>query len=169
MSRIIGLEELQQLCYDAWTYSLDLPSGNADVYQLLLRGGFRWLEVFELTRWELVSPGNWEIQAAKGGNKRAWLEVNIPVFYLACLQSDMTTFPYARYSTFNRTLRRTVPQYPIWNGDKNVTSHIFRYNRVKELYDQGQTVQQISDYLGEVDNDNTQGYIDAELSTDYPI
>lgn len=163
MARELTTAELKVMCYDAWRISLDLPHGNSDAYQLLLRGGFRWIEIFELDRWSYDDHGTYYIQTAKGGNLRSWREVDIPLFYLTCLQSEMITFPYVRYSTFNRTLRRTFVDYPIWHGDKNVTSHIFRYTRVKDLYESGQNIKQIADYLGEVDLDNIQGYIDARL------
>jgi hypothetical protein len=163
MARELTISEINFACAAAVVVAEDLPSHMHDVYSLLLRGGFRYIEVFELDRWSLVSPGNWEIQTAKGGAIRDYLETNIPTFYLSCLESSMLTFDYCRYSTFNRTLRRTFIDYPIMVDDKNCTSHIFRHNRVKQLYSQGQTIQQISDYLGEIDNRNTEGYINSRL------
>lgn len=163
MSAPLNPATLNSMCESAYIVAQGLPLHFDDFYFLQLKGGFRYIEVYEISRWIDYDSDYYSVQAAKGGAIRYYQKIAVPQFYKDCISNSVQFYDWCRYETFSRSFRRTFVDYPIFFGDKNITTHIFRYNVVKKLYADGWTVPEISSYIGEVEDINTQGYIDAQL------
>ncbi len=158
-------QTLNSMCEAAYFVSKGLPPHLADLYFLQLKGGFRYIEVYEIDRWTDYDVDYYSIQTAKGGNIRYYQKISVPQFYIDCIAGSVQFYDWARYDTFCRSFRRTFIDYPIYSGSKNITTHIFRYNVCKKLFNDGWSITEISRYLGEVDDLNTDGYINTDLYT----
>jgi hypothetical protein len=164
MSNIISPEDLDKMCIEAIDVASGLIPHAFDLYTLLYNFGLRYIEAYELNRWEFYEGKNYKVQTAKGGNPRLCDMASIPERYLALIDGETEFYNWCRYSTFTRSFHRTFINYPISHDGKNVTTHIFRYNRIKQLYVQQWDIRQISEWIGEIDERNTQGYIEAVLT-----
>jgi len=132
-------------------------------FQLQYNEGLRYIEVYEICRWQYIGHDNYEIQTAKGGNKRIIEKSSVPSYYQKLIAYNTPKYEFCRYRTLSRYFNEICKYRIILCGDKEVASHYFRYNKLKQMSWSGMTVQEIAEYIGEVDTKNVQGYIDAKL------
>jgi hypothetical protein len=162
---IIDNKLLHEACFNAMidSYSLSLLYGT--MYELNYNLGLRWIEAYEMSRWTRLSEFNWNLDTAKNSADRIIDESKIPPLYLQMLIDETQFYDYCRYSSYSRSFHRLLPWYPVLYGNKDVTTHIFRYNLFKQMNDDGVPLHEIASYFGEKDENNVKGYIEAELTT----
>ena len=158
-------QELIQACVDslpifhiqdAWAYVF---------FTLQFNTGCRYIEVLEVSRWTDLQDGTYELDTAKNSNNRIIPASDVPTVYKNLILSGEQEFGSMRYTTATRLFKKGFPLLPLVVGAKDVSTHVYRYAKAKKMFIDGSTIQQISDYLGEVDNQNTLGYVNAEFYT----
>ncbi len=107
---------------------------------------------------------SWIFQASKGGGTFAVPLSVIPLQYRYWSENDLEYYPTCRVFSFTSWLRRAIFPYEFKIGDRVILKHIFRYEFIRRKYFKGYTVQEISDMIGELDNQNTRGYIDGPVT-----
>jgi len=123
--------------------------------------GFRYKELKESSRWSYHENETFLVNTEKGSNDRIVPIDGVPKAFIESINDQTEGFSTIRYSTFTRLFKKYY-FYPYLSvGNKKVSSHIFRYLLVKRLSLQGQTIRQISDFIGEVNTNNTLGYLNA--------
>jgi len=130
-------------------------------YQMLYLFGLRWIEVFELTRWSQPTFDFYEVDTAKNSSNRLIPVATVPPVYKNLIQSGNNVILQFGYMSMKRYLKRYTPYPRMFSGNKNISLHIFRYNRARLMSDDGYSNQEIADYFGEVSLQNMELYIDS--------
>lgn len=163
---IITTEELENYCKTAVVNAQAYSFYYGVVYQLQYNIGCRWIETYDLSKWTFSEEYDWMLQPAKGNNLRNGLKNDLPSDWVNILEGSMSLMDYCRYSSFTRSFRFLFPVWPVYCGEKDVTSHIFRYNKFKQLYEVEEwSIDLIKTYMGEVETLNVNTYINADLHT----
>lgn len=162
---IIASNQLEIYCQDAVTNAQNYNAYYGTAFELMYKIGCRWNEVYDLTRWSFSETYGWQLQPAKGNNLRTQINADLPAAWISILEGSMEKFDYCRYASFSRSFHSLFPVYPLYLGSKDVTSHVFRYNKFRQLYEvQGWTIQQIKDYTGEIDTRNVTTYLNSKIN-----
>lgn len=135
------------------------------VFNMLHDFGFRYEEVFNVTRWSVKNELYYNMQSAKGGNVREILKTDIQSEYRTYIQNSKPNVASLKRDTAFRLFARYFPIQNIYVEDHPVKTHIYRYSKCKYMYIQEYTYQEIADYLGEVDVQNIASYVEATLYT----
>jgi integrase len=125
--------------------------------------GCRFMELADITRWQIVDSLTFTLQPEKGNNLRTFEKSILPATFLNMIQSQSTYFNGLTLSTGSYYFKRSYFGKRIWHEDKEITTHLFRHHICKKLYDEGNTRLTIKNFLGEVNIDNSNGYIDSDL------
>ena len=134
-----------------------------ELYYNLYLTGLRYTELYNIDRWKYQNNDTVICTTAKGSFPRTFTadELSFP-FYSSILRNENMFFT-ARYSTAIRYFSRFFPEPRIRCQNKEISTHIFRHNKAKQMKVQGKTDQEIQIYLGEISLENAQGYINSEL------
>lgn len=163
---IITTEQLDSYCRQAVDNAHSYSFFYGVCYLTQFNIGCRWIELYDLSRWSFSETYGWQLQPAKGNNLRTSIKNDLSEDWTNILLGDMTKMDYCRYSSFTRSFRFLFPVWPVYCGEKDVTSHIFRYNKFKQLYEvEEQSIDFIKSYMGEVETLNVNTYINAVLHT----
>lgn len=136
-----------------------------DFFKNMRLTGLRPVELQEFDRWTVLDENLLKVTAAKGSNDRIFQNSELTTTFVAAIRSGERIYDVCRLSTVRFWLWRWSSYKNLAKGNRQVSLYIFRYAKFKELHDLGWTTQQISDYMGERSNANTDGYINASLCT----
>jgi hypothetical protein len=109
-------------------------------------------------------PAYWTFQASKGGGTFDVDLSLIPLQYQYWSDNNLEYYPTCRVFSFTAWLRRAIYPYQFAAGDRIMIKHIFRYDFIRRQYELGFTVSEISAMIGELDDNNTRGYIDGPVT-----
>ncbi len=130
-------------------------------FSTLYQYGLRHIELYELSRWTVVSSKEIVIQTAKKGNTRIIDSRSIDPQLYAIVASGQSEWTLCRYNSM-RYYAQHYSDYPFAViGRKEVGMHIFRHTFIKNLYDSGWTIPDISVHIGEKDDKNTSIYVNS--------
>lgn len=149
--------EAQSIVASASTYERNLYAVFFTMYNL----GCREAETTDKTLWTQTGTFTATLQPLKGGTLRAIARADVdPLFWDFLFNTTWYTHMYSL--TRLRTFVNQFSNYSsMWVGNKQVSSHLFRYYRFKKMNDDGIPLHDISIFMGEASDTNTQGYIDA--------
>ncbi len=144
---------------------------NVDVYAYILfdtlfNTGLRVNELLEYSRVEIIDTNTVQVTTQKFSNPRL-IDISIlnPI-YFAHLASDTLKSILRSYSYYSNKFVLFNSLYPrLAIKDKRVTTHLFRHNFVKKLHDNGMSIPEISEIIGEREEKNTMGYIYSEITS----
>lgn len=128
-------------------------------------GAFRFEELTELDRFSLQPDNSLLFQPGKGNNQRYFEPGYFIDEFYPLLTPETWYFNRIDYHTMCRYFSNYWPRLKVTIGEngKSIKYYLCRHGRIKQQYDNGMTVQEISNWLGEVDNKNTEGYINSRL------
>lgn len=183
----LSITEIRNYCRDVYTNCVSKYPTYAAFFKMLQRFGFRPIELIELSRWTIVDDFTIDIDTAKNSNNRNILIADTETDTLNRVQAgddyyfkQFLSLPplFGSISSINDNyiliynalvnIFKLVRPFRIYVGtSKDIGMNIFRHNRIKQLYYVDRwTVQQISDWIGEADNNNTSGYINSTITKD---
>lgn len=132
---------------------------------VMLNTGCREGEVLSRDRWSMPDPYNYYLQPQKGNPPRLISSTVLPEIFRAWLVTS--GYPYSLSSVAN--LRRIVDQFTAYPlavcGEKRISTHRFRHLRVRQLFDAGQSMDQVKTYMGLVNTSTVIRYRDGVIST----
>lgn len=166
--------EIDNLCRRAadyshtWDYPTPPPSSILDFYLIdmfrnFYNTGLRFYELADPTRWSKNAADNYQCNTLKGSDPRVFSPIELSDYFIFCLEDNIDPYPMCRYTTAVRYLTKVLLPLHISHEDGGISMHIFRHNKVKQMTRDLFTIQEISDYLGEVDNRNTTIYKESSL------
>ena len=130
---------------------------------MLMKWGFRWIDVYEVSRWTDNGDDTYTVDTAKNSNNRIIPTADIDTRFQHVLDSDVDVVQAFRYTMMSRYFNRHFT-YPLMRcGNKQVSLHSFRYNIARDMHDKGKSDDEIKVFLGEVDIANARLYIYNEL------
>jgi site-specific recombinase XerD len=134
-----------------------------DVFSLYYKFGFRTNELLSRDRWNVYDNDNFILNTEKGSNpriiKKSDLNSSFFRFYFNTANHFIFTSPSSINIYFNRF--SNLPQ--LYVLDKKISVYLFRHNLIKQMFNQGSTVQDIANFMGEVENKNILGYINSAI------
>lgn len=163
---ILTLANLTSTLYEFKTKITPYDGFIENFFTDLLNNGFRWIELFELSRFSEISGNRFELDTAKESANRIVLESDLTSQTVSMIRSSVQINNYCRYHKLIRIFNKYYRFPDISVGNKHVATHIFRYHKAKLLDKAGWTVEDIAAYFGEIDLGNMQSYINADLYTE---
>lgn len=155
---------LHELCSVAVSNAKSYNYFYHALYECQFNIGCRYIELYDLTRWQWDGKDYYTLSPGKGNKERTFSGSDLGETFPLLVQGDLQYVDFCRRAAFSRSFKKLFPIYPIWHGQKNVTSHIFRYNRIKWMYfNDRYSEDDIASWFGEVNVKNIQIYIDAKL------
>ena len=133
------------------------------LFQLLYDKGFRSIEVNDLQRFIIVSETEIRFKLAKNNNYRTFLISDFPSDFIAAIRNKSPKYISISCNTMRYTFNNLYKYRKIFSGNKEISLHLFRYNFCRKLLDSGETREQISVKLGEIDLSNLDSYLFADI------
>ncbi len=76
----------------------------------------------------------------------------------------MNELQQINYKSLQREISKLAPYRCMKNGNKNISTHIFRHNYIKQLEQQGYTQAQITTHMGYKSNEVAEIYTNSKLT-----
>ena len=123
----------------------------------------RYNETKEPARWQLQPSGDFLLSCEKGNNHRLILAADMPDMLLYWLNEGSELWDTCRERTCQRLIKYYNILGDVYVGKHGITTHLFRYNRIKIMHNNGDSDATISTFIGDSDLKNIQGYYGATL------
>lgn len=136
------------------------------IFTILHNTGLRYVEVYEVSRWTDMEDDTFLVDTAKNSTNRIIPYSNIPDEYKQRIKNGEDEFKQCRYRQSSRYFNKFYPIFPIYTGNKSLTTHAYRYAKMKKMYIEGSTLNEIQEYMGEVDIQHVESYVNALIYTD---
>ena len=133
------------------------------LFQLLYNKGFRSIEVNDLQRFTIVNENQIRFKPAKNNHYRTFLIEDFPSDFIAAIRNHSPKYISISCNTMRYTFNNLYKYRKVFSGDKAISLHLFRYNFCRKLFDSGETNEQISEKLGEIDLSNLDSYLFADI------
>jgi len=163
---ILSNPQIDELCQH-----LVAKTRNVDVYAYILfdtlyNTGLRVNELLEYSRVEIIDTETVQVITQKFSNPRLIEITEINPIYFAHLAADTLKSIIRSYSYYSNKFVLFNSLFPrLAIKDKRITTHLFRHNYVKRLHDDGMSIPEISEIIGEREEKNTMGYIYSQISS----
>lgn len=139
----------------------------SDAFRLLYLTGCRPLEIFDAQRWSVFDDLYVLLQPAKGNNIRVLPFDSFPAGYVSSIYAGKIQSSYLSRSTLERYFYKYFYSRPtfILNAEafNPIGLYLFRHYAMKEKYHEFESIEDVSEYFGEVDGKNTENYIFSQL------
>ena len=133
------------------------------IFQLLYDKGFRSIEVNDLQRFTIVNENQIRFKPAKNNRYRTFLVSDFPSDFIAAIRNHSPKYISISCNTMRYTFNNLYKYRKVFSGNKEISLHLFRYNFCRKLLDSGETREQISVKLGEIDLSNLDSYLFADI------
>lgn len=125
--------------------------------------GCRCGEVANLNLWKHTNPNKVSWQTIKRGGIRSINTSELPSFYVNFIDNP----PASGFISSKRNIRSAFdifsPYQAIWTLDKQISSHLFRHNRMKQLYADGWSIDDITAWFAVGANEVSDYYINSVI------
>lgn len=132
-------------------------------FKILYSHGFRIREVLEAKRWKLNENGIFRIETEKGSLPRFINFNEIEKRYRNELDYANYNDRLLNYSQVKRRFESYFSAQFFTENNRKLITHLFRHNFVKQKYNQGLSVEEISKIIGEINSENTRGYVTSKI------
>lgn len=163
-----------ELNFDDLTSQLDKVESDlyevdseAWIFATTLRAtGLRAREVLELSRWQLLSGGIWNVKLEKREDDRQIPESELPEEFVSLLSGS--GWPgWVSYASMNHRLRVVMPVVRAGSDSRRTVSHLWRYWFMRKLkYVDDLSVKYIADYMKHKSSASTTQYVYDVLEMD---
>ncbi len=140
------------------SFSSLYPETYASLY-MLYAYGFRWVEVYELSRWFDESRRDYTVVTAKKGNIRKIDKMYVNSYFKTLIASTDDVVYQFRYMSMRRYFKQFSNYSNLAVGNKPLALHSFRHNRARIMKSQGYSDLEIKVYFGEIEQTNMDKYI----------
>ena len=132
-------------------------------FKILYDHGFRIKEVLEAKRWKLNDNGIFRVETEKGSLPRFINYSEIEGRYRNELDYANYTDKLLNYSQVKRRFESYFNAQFFTENNRKLITHLFRHNFVKQKYNQGLSIEEISKIIGEINKENTRGYVESKI------
>ena len=132
------------------------------LFSLMYNLGLRANELEWWYTWELTENENVIVLTSKNGNLRHIPFDNFTPEAQYTIQTGELSFYLPKYETIQKTFNYIAPHRYIVKS-KNCNTHIFRHNRIKQLYQQGLDTTQVKTYMGIRSNSTALTYKNSQV------
>jgi len=133
------------------------------VYKTLFDHGFRIRELKSIETW-IHQPNEIVIcKTLKGSNDRLIPANELNYLILESIDAGTNLVWNTSYSTIERFFDRNKGVLQFLVNDAPISTHLFRHNRVKQLYESGLNTAQVKAVMGILSDDVTENYRDSVI------
>lgn len=159
MSEIIqNINGIDALCVNLMGWLPTYLSHYTCPYELMFYTGCRAGEAIDQSRWSYASNGDVRLQPLKRNYTRTFDRVQLPIDFDAWLNKEAQ---YIYPVTYRQLQHYTASQWAKFNikvGESNKLLHVYRHRYVKELIENGFTIEQAKESMGHSHIENTISY-----------
>lgn len=142
---------------------LELFGRGSEIFaQAQMALGLRSAEVIERERWSTADPSQWWVRLAKGDQQRPINPADLPAGFRLYVQSRPGIWSWT-YAAYLRDLQATGLTFSVHNGENATASHIFRYNRFRQLQAQGLSSAQVATLMQHRSKASTEHYLTDDI------
>jgi len=163
---IITDQQLNNNCLHVYTQFQFLYPETFAAMELFYLFGFRWIELYELSRWSQLDQLNWIVDTAKDSENRIIKKADCSIQWNAIISGSELILRQFGYMSMRRYYKRYTTIKTLKKGGKYISLHSFRYNRAKQLHLEGKTDIEIQQFFGEKELINMRFYIYGILEDD---
>lgn len=128
-------------------------------FKTMLVTGCREGEIVQLHRWYLNPLGYYEMQAEKGNAIRTFEAVNLPIEFRKWIASRSTGIAPTSTDRLRSAFRQMVAYGSLTVGNKGISTHLFRYNYIRQLKAAGRDIPEIKAIMGLSSTKVVNGYL----------
>lgn len=137
------------------------------VFDTLNVHGFRISELAELHNWRDNGDGTVTAHTLKGSNARIIAKSDLSPIVLESIDKAVNyVFKYS-VSSYERYFLSLIKAKVIKHKSKSVSTHLFRHCLIKELYQDGHSIEYIKTRMGIKSTTVVQNYIDSVLTIEF--
>jgi site-specific recombinase XerD len=141
--QILSLDEINNVCNTIVTRTLNYNEFLHACFQVLFTTGCRCGEVANFRLWSFDGPNMIKWQTIKRGGIRRIAASELPDLFISFIANP----PDSGFIASKRNLRSAFdifsPYQQIFTLDKQISTHLFRHNRIKQLFHAGWSVNDI--------------------------
>lgn len=172
---ILSNDQLNQVCrflsgqtfatFDGFNPSLLQFDARQQEFNLILyHTGLRFIELFEINRWTFVSGDTYTVSTAKKSNLRTITADKLTTGFARAIGVDEYYWNTVHFDSLSFYYRKNIAIHEISTGRKILNTHLFRHNIIKLMNEAQIPVPDISRFIGEQSDINTQGYINSVIN-----
>jgi len=136
------------------------------IFDTLYRTGLRINELLEYERITLIDIDTVQVITQKFSNPRLIPLSDFNSIFISHLASGSLHTLIRSYSYYSSKILIYNSLFPrLYIKNKQVTTHLFRHNYVKKLFEEGQSIEEISEIIGERESKNTMGYVYSQIQS----
>ena len=136
------------------------------VFHFLQRYGFRSNEVYMWRDWDFVDDdstvGLVSFPTSKRGTHRFIPFSDLSLLFQQTILEGKRSFYLPQYRSLSKYFSNSSG-YRYFNGNKNITTHIFRHNRIKQLHLLGLSNEEIQHYMGLLKLETVDVYLNSHI------
>lgn len=144
---IITNSELDILCQDVVTNAVAYDIPLHPILQLLYNTGLRIEEAIQAERWSAIDADGYNVVLAKSSGVRYIHRYLVPEKCQDIYDDPLVNFFQFRIRQVRYYIKYYTPATNISKGMKDSVCHLFRYNYCRKLYDEGYTIEEISEII----------------------
>lgn len=136
-----------------------------DIINFLHNTGLRISDLFNFENYNIVDENSFSLLQSKNKTIRTF-ENNIMPIYLRDYFNNTNNYKCSlSITTLNYILNKINNYNLFYVNNRFVSSYIYRYNIYKIKYMELNNIKQVSNYMGEINDFNTMGYIFSKVYT----
>jgi len=129
----------------------------------LFNTGLRSCEILDKNRFTLNENGEYLINTAKGSNDRVLNSLYFSELFNDAFLSGNFLYENISYQRLDYIFKISWGTPNVYQHKKRLSTHLFRHMLCKSMYNNAIEVQDIADFMGEVNNNNILGYINSVI------
>lgn len=134
-----------------------------DVLYMLFQYGFRANEVYRWRFWTIQPNNLISFPPSKGCNPRVIPLDELPINIQSTITTSQLHFYLPKYDSLIYNFKQFT-EHTYRAGDKNISTHIFRHNRIKQMNETGYSIAQIKAFTGLKKDQTVRGYINSTIT-----
>jgi len=158
---IVTIQQLDNICLAAVSMIYKYNNNLKDFARLQFEYGLRVNEMFELSNFTHKPNGTIQLYMNKTDETRILNNIEFNKSINWYTYNDLVNSRYVTLNKYTRAFNKSISYKGLKVGDKNISTHLFRHNRTKQLYLQYGNIQDVAVIFGTVDLPNVQGYVDS--------
>jgi site-specific recombinase XerD len=158
--------DIDNCCKSIIAHSKSYDMYSYIIFDTLYNTGLRINELLDYSRVSIIDINSVLVQTQKFSNPRIIPISDFNSVYMAHLASGTLYNLIRSYSYYSEKMLLYNTQFhKLFIKNKRISTHLYRHNYVKRLFDDGYTIPQISTVIGERDDKNTMGYVYSQISS----
>jgi len=151
--------EIKDACLEVIATSQDYQRLQWIAFLTMYQTGCREGEVVQLSRWTLHPFGYYELITEKAGTIRTIPAADLPIDFRTWIATRTKGIAPTSTDRLRSAFRQMVPYANLRSGGKGISTHLFRYNYMRTLKEEGRTLAEIKAIMGLTSTKVVNGYL----------